>query len=116
MTRPEGIEIKKLVNNSFPSRCVPAAKSLPWFGLVSGSPSCNRPFLILILSLAHLSFLPPHPSPCPGWENAIPPHGKCTVQDWEGDLGRTRCTLAALLLIEITAETGISFAFPCFLP
>lgn len=76
MTGPEGIEIKKLVNNSFPSRCVPAAKSLPWFGLVSGSPSCNRPFLILILSLAHLSLSATSPKP-------LSQLGKCHPTAWK---------------------------------
>lgn len=35
MTRPDGIEIKKLINNSIPSHCVPMDGSLPlaWFYL-----------------------------------------------------------------------------------
>lgn len=35
VTRPDGIEIKKLINNSIPSHCVPMDGSLPlaWFYL-----------------------------------------------------------------------------------
>lgn len=102
MTRPDGIEIKKLINNSFASHCVLMDGSLPlasfylaqWLSELQQNItefllvlSTSFPFCLLTKTLLLAGKTPSH---C--MENL-------TVQDQESDSERTKPTMGALMLI-----------------